>query len=140
MKERHMIFLPAIRTGVEIIMGKRFSDFIQERLGYKQGAACLTRFHLDISDLLFRKNLEEPFKTELMSQFRSVFGAGINTGPTAYALIVRVIEDAKFPLIFRFQGSGWATDFTGSAPGTSAFVEPGPAKEKGNENKHGLTR
>jgi hypothetical protein len=52
---------------------------------------------------------------------------------------MRVVEDAKFSLIVRFQCSGRATDLTGSAAGAPAFVEPGPAEEKSDENKHGFT-
>jgi len=92
--------LSAVGTEEKILVLKGFRDFGNKGLRYKVGAAFLAHLHFHGPYRLLRKNLEKALQADFMPQFGSVFRAGVHAGAAANALVMRIVEDSKPPLVF----------------------------------------
>ena len=135
----HRIGLSAIGAEAEVVVGKGLPDLFHERFRRKKCTALFAFLKLRLPDFIFVGNLEKSGDAELVTQFRSALRARIDAGSTTDALVVRVIEDPVFPFIPGLQGAGRAGQFAGGATRAFAGIHPGPAKEEGGHQDHGLT-
>jgi hypothetical protein len=97
----HHICFSAVRAEVKIVVRKGPIDFVEKRLRHKEGAAFLTGFQFDRSNLLLREDLEKLSRTDLVPEFSRVFRARIYTGSAADALVMGVVENPGRPLVLR---------------------------------------
>ena len=93
--EVHHIRFSAVRAEVEIVVRKGSVDFVEQRLGDKEGPAFPARFHLYRADLLFGKDAKKVPRTDLVPELSCVFRARVHARSAADALVVGVIENPQ---------------------------------------------
>jgi len=132
------VIFPAVLAEVEIVVRKGPVDFVEQRLGNKEGPAFPARFHLYRPDFLFGKDAEKVPYTDLVPEFGCVFRASVHAGSAADALVVGVIEDPERAFVHGFECACGTAQLAGGASRAPAGIHPGSAKEEDRHEDHGF--